>query len=68
MGNKPVIVCPFFHFMGRRSISCEGITDYCFNKIVFNSDGLKQEHQAMFCEKKYKNCEIYRMLEAKYEE
>lgn len=54
--------------MARKSIGCEGITDDCFNRIVFKSEELRKSHQQIFCEKKYKNCEIYRMLEAKYEE
>ena len=54
--------------MARKSIGCEGITDDCFNRTVFKSEELKKAHQKIFCEGKYKNCEIYRMLEAKYED
>lgn len=68
MSNKPIIQCPFFLFMARKSIGCEGITDDCFNRTVFKSEELKKAHQKIFCEGKYKNCEIYRMLEAKYED
>lgn len=69
MPNKrPVIQCPFFLFSGRKSIGCEGITDDCFIRLVFESEKPKKLHNKVFCESQYKNCEIYRMLMEKYEE
>ena len=70
MPNKrPLIECPFFLFEGRKAIGCEGITDDCFIRLVFNTEESKKMQQKTFCSKKYKNCEIYRMLmKEKYEE
>lgn len=61
--------CPFFLFGGRKSVGCEGITDDCFIRLVFKSEEKKTTHENIFCNKMYKNCEIYRMLmREKYEE
>ena len=68
MSNKELPQCPFFLFSGRKSVGCEGITDDCFIRMVFKSEDKKKEHQKIFCEERYKNCEIYRMLMEKYED
>ncbi len=68
MPNKNPPQCPFFQFAGRKSVGCEGITDDCFVRLVFNSESKKKEQQKIFCNARYKNCEIYRMLMNKYEE
>ena len=66
--NDVEIQCPFYINIGMKSITCEGITDDCVNKILFNTPQLRDIHSKIFCEKKYKYCEIYRMLEKKYED
>jgi hypothetical protein len=61
-------VCPFFRSSGKRKISCEGITDGCITSLEFNSGRKRDLHRKVFCNKKWQNCEIARMLEEKYEE
>ena len=62
------IQCPFFKRIAEQSITCEGITDVCVLRLIFTSKKEKRNHRRIFCCDKYKNCEIYTMLEAKYEE
>lgn len=62
------VQCPFFKELTKKGISCEGLTDDSIIKLWFNSPKSKELHSEVFCQKKYKNCEIYRMLEAKYED
>ena len=62
------ILCPFFKELSKRSISCEGLTDDSILKLWFSSPKSKDLHVEVFCERRYKNCEIYTMLEKKYEE
>lgn len=66
--NEGLINCPFYKSMAQKSITCEGITDDCITKLLFSSPEKRDLHRKIFCECKYKNCEIYTMLEKKYEE
>lgn len=60
--------CPFFLSSGKKKISCEGITDGCTTNLTFISQQKRNLHRKIFCDARYKNCEIFRMLEEKYEE
>ena len=62
------VICPFFREQAAKYISCEGLTEDSIIKLWFRVQKSKELHSDVFCEGKYKNCEIYRMLEAKYEE
>jgi hypothetical protein len=62
------IQCPFYKEQVKQSISCEGLTDESIIKLWFNSQKAKELHMKVFCQNKYKNCEIYTMLEKKYED
>lgn len=66
--NEPSILCPFYLSNGKRSISCEGITDECKITLLFKSQEERDKHRSIFCDAKYQNCEICAMLEKKYEE
>lgn len=66
--NEGLINCPFYKATALKSISCEGITDDCIIKLLFISSEHRDLHRKIFCDNKYKKCEIYRMLEKKYEE
>lgn len=61
-------VCPFFRYSEKRKISCEGITDGCTTNIEFDCKEKRDLHRRVFCDSKYENCEIYTMLEEKYED
>ena len=60
--------CPFFLSSGRQHIMCEGITSDCAIDLVFISEERRNLHRRIFCDDKYKNCEIHKTLEKKYEE
>lgn len=62
------VLCPFFLSSGKRKISCEGITDDCTITLNFSSQEKRNLQRRIFCDDKYKCCEIYRMLREKYEE
>ena len=66
--NEGVILCPFYVASTEKSITCEGITDRCVNRILFSTSADLALHRKTFCDSKYHNCEVCRMLEAKYEE
>ena len=66
--HEALINCPFYQSMAHKSITCEGITDKCITKLVFVSPEERDLHRGIFCEYRYKCCEVYRMLEAKYED
>lgn len=66
--NEGRICCPFYQSIANKSISCEGITDDCTTKLLFKSSDKMNQHRVIFCEKKYENCEVFRMLEDKYKD
>ena len=66
--NEGLINCPFYKSMAQKSITCEGITEECITKLLFTSPEKRDMNRKVLCENRYKNCEIYRMLEKKYEE
>jgi hypothetical protein len=62
------IQCPFFKELAKKGVSCEGLTDDSIIKLWFSSPKSLDLHTEIFCCNRYQNCEIYRMLEAKYED
>ena len=66
--NDVEIKCPFFREQTSSCISCEGLTEDSIIKLWFALQASKDLHRNAFCQGKYNYCEIYRMLEAKYEE
>lgn len=66
--NDGDILCPFYMTRTLKSITCEGITDDCVTKLMFTTIDRNDFHRNLFCNNRYKNCEIYRMLEKKYED
>jgi hypothetical protein len=60
--------CPYFRESSKKKIFCEGITDDCFLSLTFISEPKRALQRRLFCDAKYENCEIYRMLEEKYED
>lgn len=66
--NEGDIQCPFYQAMATKSITCEGITEECITKLIFKSPEIRDGHRKIFCDAKYQNCEIYIMLEKKYED
>ena len=60
-------VCPYFKSSGKRKITCEGVTDDCNTSLEFESKEKRDEHRKIFCDARFGNCEVYNMLEKKYE-
>ena len=61
-------LCPYYKSSKQKEISCEGITDECSTNIKFKTGGQRDIYRRIFCDAKYKNCEIYKMLSKKYED
>ena len=66
--NEGLINCPFYKSTATQSISCEGITEDCIIKLLFTSPNARDLHRMIYCDNQFKKCEIYIMLEKKYEE
>lgn len=60
--------CPYFIYSLKKMIVCEGIIDGSTTKLEFNKKSMRDQHRRIFCDSKYTNCEICRMLEGKYED
>ena len=61
-------ICPFFRSSEKKKIICDGITEECSTHILFGRKEARDLHRKVFCNHKYKNCEIYAMLEKCNEE
>jgi hypothetical protein len=66
--DEALILCPFFLSCGKKSISCEGITDDCTIFLRFDSKQKRDQHQKIFCNAKYDYCELFEIINRKYEE
>ena len=62
------VKCPFFLSSSKRKITCEGIIEDCTITLNFSSQEKRNIQCGIFCDEKYENCEIYRMLSEKYVE
>lgn len=61
--------CPFVQRMESKRIECEGPADGMVVGLRFRTARAAEKHAAIYCDKKYECCEIYRMvMAAKYEE
>ena len=60
--------CPFFIESGKKNVLCEGVTDDCSLNMVFVSTEARDQHRRIFCDARYQNCEVYRMIAEKYQE
>ena len=61
--------CPFYRRDdGKRRIVCEGIIDDSSICLIFRYDNLFKRQIRTFCCEHYKNCEIYQMLQEKYQD
>ena len=59
--------CPFYIGSSKQKIMCEGVTDGCITNLEFKTKDKRNRHRRQFCDSKYKDCRIYRVLEEKYE-
>ena len=60
--------CPFFKTCSEYDIACEGVVPDSTLKLRFESKGSRSMYKVTYCDSKYQECRICRMLEKKYEE
>ena len=65
--NDVFVKCPFYSNSHTTSISCEGISEDSITRVIFKDSKKMNLHRMVCCEQKYWECEIYKMLEKKYE-
>lgn len=61
-------ICPFYKASDAKRISCEGFVEGSVIIQSFASKDRRDKQKRIFCDSKYKNCEVYRLLEEKYDE
>lgn len=67
--REAYIRCPFYRNYTNDTVRCEGIMDGTAVALSFAEREDRCRHMDVFCQNKYKNCEIYRMvMDARYEE
>lgn len=65
-------ICPFFILSKPNSITCEGIKDKTSLTLSFRTDTGqsipkdRKDYRTKFCDKNYKDCKIFKLLEEKY--
>lgn len=60
--------CPYFVGSKKTKITCEGLTEGSFILQEFFTNEKKLRHREIFCDDKYWNCEICKMLDEKNED
>lgn len=60
--------CPFYRQSGRKNVMCEGLTDEFVINLMFVDEESRNRHRRIFCDAAYEKCEIFAVLEAKYDE
>ena len=58
--------CPFYKGSDDKRISCEGIVEESIITVSFSSKKNRDTQRRIFCDDKFENCEVYRMLNEKY--
>lgn len=67
--NKWYAQCPYFqHDDGKKVIECEGVSDASRLSWRFHDTADYSIQIEAFCKDRYKNCEVYRMLEEIHKE
>ena len=57
--NTGNICCPFFVAHGKKEIVCEGMIEGSKNWTRFDEAEAKSWHQGNYCERNYRQCEVY---------
>jgi len=61
------VLCPFYKGRSLLEISCEGLFDgVTLTRLIFPRKTIIDFHFINYCTKKYKYCELYRMILDKY--
>lgn len=62
------VQCPFFKGDTQQAIACEGLEDREKLRRLMPSEEKKRSIMLRFCCDRYRECEIYRLVAAKYDE
>lgn len=62
------VMCPYYQWAKDRSVICEGLTHDCTLELNFKTKDSKKTHMECFCNDKYQCCELFKILEKKYED
>lgn len=67
--HEKYVQCPFYRSdNGKSRINCEGVTDGSRLSQSFREQADYETQMTVFCCEHYRNCELYTLLMAKYEE
>lgn len=66
--NDADVLCPFYSNATEKGIMCEGVTDNSVLKLLFKQTKFMYAYRRIYCCGRYTDCNIYKMLEKKYEE
>ena len=66
--NDRDALCPFFCAHTKLSVICEGVVPDSSVKMNFDSAKLKDIQYNVFCCGRYDYCEMYRAIQANYED
>lgn len=62
------VKCPFYKYEdGKKSITCEGISDACITRVIFVTKEKQRVQLQKTCCGDYKKCPFYKILMEKYE-
>lgn len=65
--SPPDVQCPFFKYIERQRIVCEGLIDRSSIILTYENKADCDRQRKVFCCTHFKKCEVYRMLMSKYD-
>ena len=60
--------CPFFQSSNKVTVQCEGITNDSIVLIRFLSPDKRTEFRKRYCNSRYFECPMYKLVEKKYDD
>ena len=64
--DKPLVQCPYYKKEKQNTIVCEGVCDGNCLELTFRSSEKKRFYRAQYCNSKYGDCRITKMLHEKW--
>ena len=58
--------CPFYQRSSEKRIVCEGIMENSVTVQEFNKKSDKKSHRNNYCDNKYSECKMFKILDRKY--
>lgn len=67
--KQAYVRCPFYKYDdGKRRITCEGIINNSSLALIYHTKVDYERQITIFCCDQFQKCELYRMLNEKYDE